>query len=132
MEADHMYDLGPLCEAAVVVGAQPVVLRGEIGCDVPGVLGPGPNRHVDVFRGPRYCLQTLPDTILTVTVRGAGDEGAQARSVASDACPAHEPKLGINVVPGTSHDFETRGCAWSVAYVSSLEGDEYEIELVVR
>jgi hypothetical protein len=133
MEADHMYDLGPLCEAAVVVGAQPVVIRGEIGCDVPGVLGPGPNRHVDVFRGPRYCLQTLPDTTLTVTVRGAvGDGVVEARSVASDACPAHEPNLGTNVVPGTSYDFETRGCTWSVAYVSSLEGDEYEIELVVQ
>jgi hypothetical protein len=132
-EADHMYDLGPVCEASIAVGAEPVVIRGEIGCDVPGVLGPGPNRHVDVFRGPRYCLQTLPDTMLTVTVRGVGDDGVvQARSEASDACPAHEPNLGINVVPGTSYDFETRGCTWSVAYVSSLEGDEYEIELVVQ
>jgi hypothetical protein len=128
-----MYDLGPLCEAAVVVGAQPVVIRGEIGCDVPDVLGPGPNRHVDVFRGPRYCLQTLPDTTLTVTVRGAVDDGVvEARSVASDACPAHEPNLGTNVVAGTSYDFETRGCTWSVVYVSALEGDAYEIELSVQ
>jgi hypothetical protein len=132
-EAEHMYELGPLCEADVVLGPQPVVLRGEIGCDVPGVLGPGPNRHVDVFRGPRYCLQTPPDTILTVTVRGSVENGVvQARSVNSNACPVDEPNLGTNVVPGTSYEFETRGCTWSVAYVSSLEGDEYEIELVVQ
>lgn len=58
----------------------------------------------------------------------------EAHAVASDACPAHEPglELGTNVVPGTSHEFETRGCTWSVEYVSTLEGDEYEIELVVQ
>jgi hypothetical protein len=132
-EADPMYELGPLCEADVVVGADPVVLRGEIGCDVPGVIGPGPNVHVDVFRGPRYCLETPPDTTLTVTLRGSVEDGVvEARALASDACPAHEPNPGTNVVPGTSHDFETRGCEWSVEYVTSLEGEEYEIELVVR
>jgi hypothetical protein len=55
-----------------------------------------------------------------------------ARSLASEACPAHEPNLGTNVVAGTEYDFETRGCTWSVNYVSTLEGDEYEIELVVQ
>jgi hypothetical protein len=130
-EADHMYELGPLCEEDLVVGEEPVVIRGEIGCDVPGVLGPGPNVRVDVFRGPRYCFQTPPDTTLTVTARGS-DGVVQARSLASDACPAHEPNLGTNVVPGTDFDFDTNGCTWSVVYVSSLEGDEYEIELVAR
>jgi hypothetical protein len=133
IEADHMYELGPLCEETLVVGAEPVVVRGEIGCDVPGVLGPMGNVVVDTFRGPRYCLQTPPDTTLTVTVRGSAEHGAgHARTLASDTCPAHEPNLGTNVVAGTSHDFETRGCEWSVVYVSTLEGDEYEIELAVR
>lgn len=132
-EADHMYELGPICEADIVVGAEPVVIRGEIGCDVPGVIGPGPNRRYDVFRGPRHCLQTPPDTTLTVTVRSSFEDGmAEAYTLASDACPAHEPNPGGTVAPDTSRDFETRGCTWSVAYVSSLEGDEYEIELVVQ
>lgn len=134
-EADHMYDLGPLCEENLVVGDEPVVIRGEIGCDVPGVLGPMADVSVDTFRGPRYCLQTPPGTTLTVTARGSLDDGAvYARALASDACPAHEPslELGTNVVPGTSRDFDTRGCEWSVVYVSTLEGDAYEIELVVR
>jgi hypothetical protein len=56
----------------------------------------------------------------------------QAYALASDACPAHEPNPGTNVVHGTSHDFETRGCQWSVEYVSSLEGDEYEVELILQ
>lgn len=132
-EADHMYELGPLCEEHLVVGAEPVVIRGEIGCEAPGVLGPMGNVVVDTFRGPRHCLQTPPDTTLTVTVRGSADHGAaHARTIASDACPAHEPNLGTNVVAGTEHDFETRGCTWSITYVSTLEGDEYEIELSVR
>lgn len=131
-EAEPMYELGPSCEADIVVGAEPVVLRGEIGCDVPGVLGPMA-QSVDTFRGPRYCLQTPAGTTLTVTARGAVEHGVvHARSLASDACPAHEPNLGTNVVAGIEADFETRGCAWSVVYVSTLEGDEYEIELVVR
>jgi hypothetical protein len=33
---------------------------------------------------------------------------------------------------GTEYDFEARGRTWSIDYVSTLEGDEYEIELVVR
>lgn len=131
-EADRMYDLGPTCEADLVVGAEPVVVHGEIGCVVPGVLGPMA-QAVDTFRGPRYCLQTPPGTTLTVTTRGAAEHGVvHARSMASDACPAHEPNLGTNVVAGSSLDFETRGCAWSVVYVSTLEGDDYEIELTVR
>lgn len=44
-------------------------------------------------------------------------------------CPADEPNLGTNVVPGTDRELETQGCMWSVAYVSTLEGDAYEIEL---
>jgi hypothetical protein len=132
-EADPMYELGPLCEADIVVGAEPMVIRGEIGCDIPGVIGPGPARSANVFRGPRYCLQTPPNTTLTVTVRGSIEHGVvQASSLASDACPANEPNLGTNVVAGTALDFETRGCTWSVDYVSTLEGDEYEIELVVQ
>jgi hypothetical protein len=134
-DADRMYDLDPPCDASIVVGAEPVVIRGEIGCDVPGVLGPTGNVLVDTFRGPRYCLQTPPNTTLSVTARSSGEVGVvEAYALASDACPAHEPSLGLgtNVVPGTSHDFETRGCTWSVVYVSSLEGDEYEIELVVQ
>jgi hypothetical protein len=92
-----------------------------------------PSKSLPTFRGPRYCLQTQPDTTLTVIARGSAEHGAvHARTIASDACPAHEPNPGTNVVPGTSHEFETRGCEWSVAYVSSLEGDQYEIELFVR
>jgi hypothetical protein len=134
-DAAPMYDLGPLCEEDLVVGEEPVIIRGEIGCDVPGVLGPMANVLVDTFRGPRYCFQTPPNTTLTVTARGSTDDGTvHARALASDACPANEPslELGTNVVPGTSHDFETRGCEWSVVYVSTLEGDEYEIELAIR
>jgi hypothetical protein len=131
-EADHMYDLGPVCEASIAVGAEPVVIRGEIGCEVPGVLGPMA-QSIDTFRGPQYCLETPPDTTLTVTVRGALDHGvAHARSLPSAACPAHEPNLGTNVVAGTEHHFETRGCAWFVVYLSTLEGDEYEIELTLQ
>jgi len=131
-EADHMYELGPLCESEIELGADPVVIRGEIGCNVAGVLGPGPNISVDVFRGPRYCLDTPPDSVLTVVVRGSGEYGqVEARSVASEACPAHEPNLGTNVAPGEQLDFETRGCTWSVAYVSTLEGDSYEVELSI-
>jgi hypothetical protein len=131
-EAAHMYDLGPVCEASIAVGAEPVVIHDEIGCDVPGVLGPMA-QMIDTFRGPRYCLETPPGTTLTVNARGSIEHGVvHARSLPSEACPAHEPNLGTNVVAGTSHDFETRGCAWSVVYVSSLEGDVYEIELVVR
>jgi hypothetical protein len=132
-EADHMYDLGPVCEENLVVGMIPVVIRGKIGCDVPGVLGATGDVRVDTFRGPRYCLETRPNTTLTVTVRGSPEHGiAHARSLASEACPAHEPNLGINVAAGTAYDFETRGCSWSIDYVSTLEGDEYEIELVVQ
>jgi hypothetical protein len=132
-DADHMYELGPLCEASIEVGAEPVIIRGEIGCDVPGVLGPMGNVLVDTFRGPRYCLQTPPNTTLTVTARGSLEHGVvHARSLASDACPAHELNLGTNVVAGTDYDFETRGCTWSVMYISTLEGDEYEIELSVQ
>jgi hypothetical protein len=90
------------------------------------------NVLVDTFRGPQYCLETPPNTTLT-TVRGSEEYGVvPARSLASDACPAHEPNLGTNVVAGTDYDFETRGCTWSVMYVSTLEGDEYEIELSVQ
>ena len=129
-----MYDLGPLCEQHIVVGAEPVVIRGEIGCDVPGVLGPMADVMVDTFRGPRYCLETPPGTTLTVSARGSVEGRAAARALASDACPANEPglELGTDVRPGTAHDFETRGCTWYVVYVSTLEGDEYEIELVVQ
>jgi hypothetical protein len=131
-ESDHMYDLGPVCEANIAVGAEPVVIRGEIGCDVPGMLGPMA-QSIDTFRGPRYCFQTPPGTTLTVTARGAIDHGVvHARSLPSTVCPAHEPNLGTNVVTGTEYDFETRGCDWSVTYLSTLEGDEYEIELVVQ
>lgn len=133
-EAEPMYELGPLCEEEISVGSEPVVLRGEIGCDVPGVLGPGPNAREDVFRGPRYCLSTPPDTVLTVTARGSQEHGVvEARSVTSGrGCPVDEPNLGTNVVPGNQRDFDTHGCTWSVAYVSTLEGDAYEIELTVR
>lgn len=132
IEADPAYELGPLCEADVVVGAEPVVLRGEIGCDVPGVIGPGPPRSADVFRGPRHCLHTPPATTLTVIARSSNDDGVvEVGSVASDACPAHDTS-DTNVVAGRQLDFETRGCTWSVAYASTIEGDAYEIELVVR
>jgi hypothetical protein len=134
-EADHMYDLGPICEQSIVVGANPVVIHGRIGCDVPGVLGPMANVMVDTFRGPRYCLETAPSTMLTVTARGSDEHGmVYAHALASDACPADEPSLDLvaNVRPGTSRDLETRGCTWSIDYVSTLEGDEYEIELVVQ
>jgi hypothetical protein len=134
-EADHMYDLGPLCEQDIVVGAEPIVIRGEIGCDVPGVLGPMANVMTDTFRGPRYCLETPPGTTLTVTARGSVEHGSvKARALASDACPPEEPslELGTDVAPGTEHSFPTRGCTWSVDYVSTLEGDKYEIELSVQ
>ena len=73
------------------------------------------------------------DTTLTVTTRSSFEVGVvEAFALASDACPAHELNPGTNVVSGTSRDFETRGCQWRVEYVSSLEGDEYEIELVVQ
>lgn len=93
-EADEMYELGPLCDERVVVGSDPVVIRGEIGCDVPGVLGGV--YEGDMFQGPRYCFETAPDTTLTVTVRGSVEHGVvQARSVTSDAgCPANQPNLG--------------------------------------
>lgn len=133
-EADPMYELGPLCEAELAVGAEPVVVRGEIGCDVEDGLGPGPNARVDVFRGPRYCVSTAPGTVLTVDARGSEEHGVvEVRSVTSDhGCPADEPNLGTNVTPGSQREFETQGCTWSVVYVSSLEGDAYEIELSVR
>lgn len=134
LEADQVYELGPLCDEHIAVGAEPVVIRGEIGCNVPGVLGPGPNAEVDMFGGPRYCFDAPPDTTLTVTVRGDEEHGiVQARSVTTDrGCPAHEPNLGTNVSPGLTRDFETEGCTWSVAYLSWLEGDAYEIEVSVE
>lgn len=134
VEADHMYELGPLCEEEITVGSEPVVLRGEIGCEVPGVLGPGLSERMDLFRGPRYCLSTSPGTVLSVTARGSEEHGVvEARSVASDSgCPAHEPSLGTSVVPGSEREYDTQGCRWAVVYVSSLEGDAYEIELSVR
>ena len=130
-EADHMYDLGPLCESTIVVGEEPLVIRGEIGCDVPGVLGPmSSSGH---FRGPRYCFETPPGSTLTVTTRGLDVHSAtHARALSSDVCPANEPNIGTNVPVDVEHDFETRGCEWSVTYVSRLEGDEYEMELVLR
>lgn len=134
-EADRTYDLGPICEESIVVGAEPVVIRGEIGCNIPGVLGPMANVLVDTFRGPLYCLETPPGTTLTITPRGSEEHGmVHANALASDACPADEPSLELvaDVRPGTSRDIETRGCAWSIDYVSTLEGDEYEIELVVQ
>jgi hypothetical protein len=42
LEAPYQYDLELPCESTVVVGEAPVVIRGEIGCDVPGALGPVP------------------------------------------------------------------------------------------
>lgn len=131
-EADVVYELGPLCDEQITVGAEPVVIRGEIGCDVPGVLG-GVYPD-DRLQGPRYCFQSDPDTTLTVTVRGSLEHGVvQARSVTSEAgCPADEPNLGTNVAAGTERAFESHGCAWSVMYLSRLEGDAYEVELSVR
>jgi hypothetical protein len=131
-EADVVYELGPLCDEQITVGSEPVVLRGEIGCNVPGVLG-GVYPQ-DRLQGPRHCFETAPDTTLTVTVRGSLEHGVvQARSVTTDAgCPADEPNLGTNVGAGKERAFDTQGCMWSVMYLSALEGDIYELELIVQ
>jgi hypothetical protein len=133
LDAAPEYVLEPACESRLVVGEAPVVLRGEIGCDVPRVIGPGPYASNEVFRGPLHCLQTPPDAILRVTVRGADDRGhvvAHARS--SDACPTHDPFVDRHVMTGSAEEIPALGCEWSITYVSTLEGGNYEIELVLQ
>jgi hypothetical protein len=133
-EADRMYELGPLCDEHIAVGADLLVLHGEIGCEIPGVLGPGMDAEVDTFQGPRYCFDTPDATTLTVTVRGSEEHGVvQARSITTErGCPAYEPNLGADIPAGRTLGLETQGCRWSVMYLSGLEGDVYEIELSLK
>ncbi len=134
-DSDINYHLELPCESNIEVGEEPVVVRGRIGCDVPGVLGPGPgaSEMEEVFRSPLYCFRTPPDSTVTVTVRGSDHATVTARALPNDLCPDYRVNLVAYMRSGETREIATHGCEWSLTYVAVFEGgdvrDDYELEL---
>jgi hypothetical protein len=134
-ESETTYHFELPCESTLEVGEEPVVVRGEIGCDVPGVLGPGPgpSGSQELFRSPLYCIRTPPDSTLTMSVLGSDHAEVIARALPNDLCPDYHINYVAYLASGETRDIATYGCEWSITYVSVFESgdesDEYEIEL---